>query len=75
MLIYTKSEEVVPRHYRIHAYHNICGGEWFTTGSGTINSVGRKYEHRCLKCRDLQLLDSSYPRIETKYYSLDSAAV
>jgi hypothetical protein len=75
MLIHTKTEEVVPKHYRVHAYHDICGGEWFTTGSGTANSVGYKYEHRCFKCSERALLDSRFPRIETKYYSLDSLAL
>jgi hypothetical protein len=75
MLMFTESEEVIAKHYHIRSYHSKCGGEWIKTGSGIADGVSRKYEHICNKCNDRQLLCSLFPRIETKYYSLDSEAI
>ncbi len=73
MLIET--EEVVVKNYRVRAYHEECGGEWISTGNGYSNSVKSYKEHRCNCCAERQMFDQSFPRIDTKYYPLDSPTV
>ena len=62
------TQEVLIRNYEVRGFHENCGGEWISSGNGFSNSARRMTEHVCNRCKDRNMFDRVYPRIEQKTF-------